>query len=192
VKAQRLHELYARVRNDPFWRVSGVGGVFVPGRGSLEDGRLVLVGEAPGREEERLQQPFVGAAGRNLTRLLEEIGLAREKVFITNLMKYRPLTPKGGNRSPTAREQRHALPYLTEELKILSPGLVVCLGLPAARALLDDPGLRMGASNGVLFQVHPFQVFVTYHPSPLNYFTPVKREALHAAFSRIKSLLAAR
>ncbi len=169
-----------------------MGTVFVPGWGPLDDGRLVLIGEAPGRDEERLQQPFVGAAGKNLTRLLEEIGLAREKVYITNLMKYRPLTPKGGNRSPTAGEQRHALPYLMEELKILSPGLVVCLGLPAARTLLDEPGLRMGTANGVLFDAHPFPVFVTYHPSPLNYFTPVKREALHAAFSRIQSLLAAR
>jgi DNA polymerase len=167
-----------------------VGTVFVPGWGSLEDGRLLLVGEAPGREEERLQQPFVGAAGKNLTRLLEKIGLARQDVYITNLMKFRPLTPKGGNRSPTAREQRHALPHLLEELRILSPSLVVCLGLSAARALLEDPGLKMSASNGALFHAHSFRVFVTYHPSPLNYLTLAKRQALQAAFSRIESLLA--
>ncbi len=178
-----------RVRDDPFWKNPAVGTVFVPGWGALEDGRLVLVGEAPGRDEERDRRPFVGAAGKNLTRLLEEIGLVREHVYVTNLVKYRPLAPRGGNRSPTAREQRHALPYLLEELRILSPGLVVCLGLPAAKALLGEPRLKMSAASGESFHAHSLPIVVTYHPSPLNYYTPAKREALHAAFSRIKTLL---
>lgn len=192
MKARRLDELYARMREDPFWTRSELGTVFVPGWGPLEEDRLVLVGEAPGRDEEKLQQPFVGAAGRNLTRLLEEIGLAREDVYITNLIKYRPLTPKGGNRSPTAGERRRALPYLLEELEILAPRLVVCLGLSAAKPLLSDSGLRMSAANGAAFHVHSFCALVTYHPSPLNYHVPAKRAALHAAFDRVKSLLMAR
>ena len=166
-----------------------MGSVFVPGWGTLEDGRLVLVGEAPGRDEEVSQRPFVGAAGRNLTTLLGEIGLTREDVYITNLVKFRPLTSKGGNRSPNTGEQRHALPYLLEELKILTPRLVVCLGLPAASALLEDSGLKMSSANGVAFHRHSFLTIVTYHPSPLNYNTPAKREALHADFGRIRSIL---
>jgi DNA polymerase len=167
-----------------------MGGVFVPGEGDPWGNRLVLIGEAPGRDEEKLQRPFVGAAGKNLTRLLNEIGLTREDVYITNLIKFRPMTAKGSNRSPTVMEQRRAVPDLRKELEILSPALVVCLGLPAAKTLLGDPGLKMSVVNGLSFQQLTYQTIVTYHPSPLNYCSPAKRDALHAAFLRIRSMLA--
>ncbi len=188
-KVIRLKELYGRIINDPHYRNENMGEVFVPGRGDMGDGPVVLIGEAPGREEERERSPFVGPAGRNLNALLEEIGLTREQVFITNLVKYRPKSPGGGNRAPTPTESRRALPYLLEELGILAPRLVVCLGLSSAKALLEDPLLKMGRANGVIFEKNGWQVLVTYHPSPYNYRAPEKKKALHEAFGRIRDIV---
>ena len=159
----------------------------VEGEG-MPNARLMFIGEAPGREEERERQPFVGPAGKNLASLIGEVGISQEHLHITNLLKYRPVTAKGENRSPTLAESRYCLPYLLEELEILSPGLVVCLGLSSAKALLNDTGLKMTDANGTLFEKHGLKILVTYHPSPFNYRVPSKREALHKAFGRIAEL----
>ena len=177
------------MRDDPFWKRSDMGAIFVPGWGSLQDQGLVLLGEAPGGDEERSRKPFVGAAGRNLTQLLQEIGLTRDDVYITNLVKFRPVNERGGNRTLRIGEQRHAVPFLREELRILGPRLVVCLGLPAARAILGGSGMRMNEVSGKSFHGCHFLTMVTYHPSPLNTCNPARREALHSAFSRIRDLL---
>jgi DNA polymerase len=185
-KACELNKLYKEIRADSHYRTSGMGSVFVPGTGPVTAAPIVLVGEAPGREEEKQQRPFVGQAGKNLNLLLQSIGLSPEQLFITNLLKYRPLTPKGGNRCPTAKESRNALPYLLRELTILAPRLVVCLGLSSAKALLEDGELKMGDANGRTFQRHGFKILVTYHPSPLNFLIPAKKEAMQKAFQQLK------
>jgi DNA polymerase len=148
----------------------------------------VLVGEAPGREEELCRKPFVGPAGRNLGALLAEIGWSRDGVFLTNLVKYRPIDAAGSNRSPAAAEGRYALSFLLEELAILEPSLVLCLGLTAARILLEDKGLKMAQANGSLFSMHGYRITVTFHPSPFNYHVPSKRAALVEAFHRLRHL----
>jgi DNA polymerase len=183
-KLKRLEALYLRVRTDPDYRNENMGQVFVPGAGSMQSG-VVFIGEAPGREEEREETPFVGPAGQNLNALLALIGLARDAVFITNLVKYRPVTPRGENRAPNARESRRALPYLFEELELLCPAMVVCLGLSPAKALLQNPGLRMGEANGTTLELRGYKVFTTYHPSPFNYRVPAKREATEDSFLRL-------
>ena len=188
-KSRLLERLYETIRSDRTYRSAAMGSIFVPGRGSLEGRPVTFIGEAPGRDEEKQQAPFVGAAGRNLNELLGGIGIARETVFITNLVKYRPFTPTGDNRNPAPEESRRALPYLIEELEILKPRLVVCLGLSSAKAILDDKSLKMGQANGVLFQGRGLPILVTYHPSPYNYRIPVKKEAMAAAFSRIGRIL---
>ncbi len=187
-KSEKLGALYNRVQGDPNYRNEFMGPVFVPGVGSLDNG-IVFIGEAPGREEERARAPFVGPAGQNLNALLATIGLTREGVFITNLVKYRPFGPNGENRAPTTRESRYALPYLFEELDLLAPIVVVCLGLSAAKALLRNPGLKMTEANGTTLRLRGFKVFTTYHPSPFNYKVPVKREATEASFLRLRDLL---
>lgn len=187
-KRKSLQKLYHSIQEDPDYRNERMGDVFVAGRGGCADGCLVFVGEAPGREEELRRIPFVGQAGRNLDTLLAGVGLDRERVFITNLLKYRPVNRAGGNRTPSSQESRRALPYLLEELKILLPSLVVCLGLSPARPLLAQPGLKMSRSNGILFREHGLRIFVTFHPSPLNYSIPKKREALWDAFRRLREI----
>lgn len=187
-KTRKLAELCDRIQRDPQYRNERMGDRFVPGKGSLREGSVVFIGEAPGREEERAQMPFVGAAGRNLDTLLDEIALSRQEAYITNLLKYRPFDGQGGNRSPSVSEARYALPYLLEELKVLVPRVVVCLGLSSAKALLNDLNLKMGLSNGVVFQRHGLKILVTYHPSPFNYKVPHKRDALRAAFERLRTL----
>lgn len=184
-KERSLHALYDAIRRDAFYRNENMGDVFVPGDGSMEDGVIVLIGEAPGRDEEREGKPFVGAAGRNLNALLLENGLARKDLFITNLLKYRPRTSTGANRSPAAAECRYALPFLERELDILRPGLAVCLGLSPAKALLNDPHLKMGRANGALFRGAGLNILVTYHPSPFNFMVPEKSSALRRAFRQV-------
>ncbi len=187
-KEGKRRTLYDRIRNDPDYRTGSMGTIFVPGTGAFQAKPLVFIGEAPGRDEERAEQPFVGAAGRNLNTLLEEVGISRNDVFITNLIKYRPMTPRGENRSPTTRESRYALPYLIQELRILIPRAIVCLGLSSAKALLEDSDLRMGAANGVFFEAHGYRILVTYHPSPYNYKIPEKREAMRRAFQLLREI----
>lgn len=187
-KAAKLLELYEKIRSDPGYRNVAMGNVFVPGDGSLDGRPITLVGEAPGREEERRELPFVGAAGRNLSALLEGIGLSRRDVFLTNLVKYRPVAADDRNRAPAPEERRRAVPYLLAELQIVEPRLVVCLGLSSAKALLGNSRLTMSEANGVVFLAHGLRVLVSYHPSPLNYGIPAKRSALRRAFEELRAM----
>jgi uracil-DNA glycosylase family 4 len=189
-KAGSLAVLFEKIQRDPNYRNEKMGRVFVPGTGSLRNHSIVFIGEAPGREEESQGSPFVGPAGRNLDKLLEHIGLSRNQVFITNLLKFRPITPGGRNRSPSPSEGRRAVPYLLRELTVLSPQLIVCLGLSSARTLLEDSILGMRSTNGLFFQKHGFTILVTYHPSPFNFTNLEKRTALFQAFQRVREMSA--
>ncbi|MGA7878719.1 MAG: uracil-DNA glycosylase [Desulfoferrobacter sp.] len=186
VKADKLKKLYEVIQEDGRYRTAEMGKSFVPGVGPIEGSPIVLVGEAPGKEEEKQREPFVGPAGKNLNYLLDKIDLSRGQVFITNLVKYRPLTRNHGNRSPSAEESRNALPYLLEELQILDPLVAVCLGLSSAKALLEKSDLRMKEANACFFEKHGLKILVTYHPSPFNYMIAAKRAAMEMAFRKLK------
>ncbi len=95
----------------------------VPGEGP-EDAEIMFIGEAPGFHEDRQGRPFVGASGHFLDELLEEIGLSRKDVFITNVVKCRP----PGNRDPKPEELKACAPYLNEQIAIIKPKLIVTLG----------------------------------------------------------------
>ncbi len=188
-KSQRLEALYTAIQNDPDYRNERMGKVFVPGCGPIERSLLTFIGEAPGSDEEEKRTPFVGPAGRNLDFLLHTVQLKREDIFITNLIKYRPVTQTGTNRSPTEKERKKARPYLLEELDILRPALTVCLGLSATKTLLPDPALRMKEINGCLFLMEQRAIWATYHPSPHNWANINKRTALQHAFQQIPEVL---
>ena len=106
------------------------------------DAEIVFIGEAPGKNEDAQGKPFVGAAGKLLNNLLEEIGFAREDVFITNIVKYRP----PDNRDPSPSEIAAFMPYLTQQLDVIEPRLVVPLGRHAMNVFL--PELRISAVHG--------------------------------------------
>ncbi len=97
-----------------------------------EDARIMLIGEAPGRDEDLQGKPFVGPAGRLLDRMLEAIGLAEEHVYITNTVYWRP----PGNRTPTPEEVEACAPFLARQIELLSPRVLMLLGAAAAKSIL--------------------------------------------------------
>ena len=117
-------------------RISARSTVF--GDGS-ETADLMLVGEAPGREEDTAGVPFVGRSGQLLNRMLESIGLEREAVRVTNTVPWRP----PGNRPPTPAETQICLPFVQRHIELVAPKILVCLGSPSAKAIL-------GAQEGIL------------------------------------------
>jgi uracil-DNA glycosylase len=184
-REQQLQQLYQDLQKDRHYRNKRMGTIFVPGVGNPHS-LVVLVGEAPGREEELQRLPFVGRAGGNLNALLDHVGWARDRLFITNLLKYRPLSETGGNRKPSLGESRYALGYLLRELTILDSLWVICLGSSAAVVLLGRPGLKMSHINGKVLPWDNRKLFVTYHPSPLNYNNPHRRRELFKSFDYLK------
>lgn len=133
--------------------------------------RLVFVGEAPGFEEDRQGQPFVGRAGELLTRMIAAMGLTRDQVYICNVLKCRP----PGNRDPAADEIAACSGHLFEQLSIIRPEVIVALGAPAARTLLNT-GESIGRLRGRFHDFHvsgsalvgePVPLMPTYHPAYL-------------------------
>jgi len=123
---------------------------------------LVLVGEAPGREEDLQGEPFVGRAGRLLDKILAAINLKREEVYICNILKSRP--PE--NRTPHQDEIDACLPYLETQLEIINPKLIVALGATAAQTLLKVK-TPLGKLRSQLWKWKSFNLVTTYHPAAL-------------------------
>ena len=130
--------------------------------------RLMFVGEAPGADEDRLGQPFVGRAGELLTKIISAMGLSREDVYIANVLKCRPDMPEGapGNRPPTPDEMQRCLPYLRRQIAVIRPRVLVALGRTAMAGLVgtDEP---MSAMRGRWFEFENIPLLPTYHPSYL-------------------------
>lgn len=144
------------------------------GQGSTSP-RLVIVGEAPGAEEDRTGEAFVGRAGQLLTKMLGAIGLAREDVFICNVLKCRP--PQ--NRNPRPDEVGACRPYLHEQLEILRPEVVLALGSPAVRELLRTERGITRLRGRFARTPDGWRVMPTYHPAYLLRKPEAKREAWH-------------
>ena len=139
--------------------------------------RLMLVGEAPGYEEERQGEPFVGPAGQLLTRILGAMGLQRSDVYISNVCKFRPSMGENqgtANRAPSPEELAACLPLIMAEIRAIQPACIVCLGGSSAKGLL---GTQQGvnALRGRWMECQGVPVRVTYHPSYL-----LRNEALSA------------
>ncbi len=129
---------------------------------------MVLVGEQPGDQEDRIGAAFVGPAGALLDRALEAAAIGREEVYVTNAVKHFKWEARGARRlhkSPTARERAACLPWLTAELDAIGPSVVVCLGATAAQALFGS-GFRIGQNRGQLLDGPGGRpTVVTVHPS---------------------------
>jgi DNA polymerase len=159
-----LEEAAAGCRACPLWK-SGTQTVF--GAGPRRP-RLMLVGEQPGDEEDRAGLPFVGPAGRLLDTMLEEVGIARDDAYVTNVVKHFKWVPRGKRRlhqKPNAREIGACLPWLEAEIELLKPKALVLLGATAAQAILGR-SFRVSAQRGkfVKSELAPI-VMATFHPS---------------------------
>jgi len=130
----------------------------VPGEGSAT-AAVVVVGEAPGASEDAQGRPFVGRAGKFLDELLAEAGLARDEVFITNVLKARP----PGNRDPRADEVAHHLAWLEAQLEVIRPRLLVPLGRHALKRFA--PRVAIGDVHGRVLEAGGRTLFPMYHPA---------------------------
>lgn len=129
---------------------------------------LLFVGEAPGADEDRQGEPFVGAAGQLLTKIIQTMGLSRQTVFIANILKCRPDMPgqASGNRPPTEEEMETCIPWLLEQIDIIQPKVIVALGATAVKGLLHIPtGITRLRGNWQTFRGIP--TMPTYHPAYL-------------------------
>lgn len=167
----QLNAIFKAVKHCPECRALGSlfeTVVFASGNPQAE---IMFVGEAPGREEEKARRPFVGPAGKKLDQVLKAMGVPREQVYITNVVKFRPKKGDGrfqgaGNRPPQQDEMAASLPYLRAEIEVVRPRVIVALGRTAAEGLLEKGGSLAGFRNAE----HEFEgipVIVTYHPSYL-------------------------
>ena len=172
-KAMRWAALKEAATQDPVCLANvRPGKKAVLGVGSL-DAKIFFVGEAPGAEEEVVGEPFVGPAGQLLTKMISAMGLKRERVYIGNIMCWRPQmpTPPGaeqiGNRPPTPEEMAYCLPYLRASIDIVQPDLIVALGGTAAGGLLGAKFTTLGAARSRWHDFAGKPLMVTYHPSYL-------------------------
>jgi len=132
------------------------------------DAELMFIGEAPGLDEDRQGEPFVGRAGQLLTKIIKAMGFAREEVYIANVLKCRPDMPAGafGNRAPTPQEMQTCRPYLVEQIDIIQPKVVVALGAVAVEGLLGTRG-AMRDLRGRWHSYNATPLMITYHPAYL-------------------------
>ena len=154
----------------------------VPGEGDPK-ARLMFVGEAPGADEDRLGRPFVGAAGKLLDSMIRAMGLAREEVFIANVLKCRP----PGNRDPLDHEIAACLPYLRAQIELIRPEIICTLGRHASHALLGRTD-SLSRLRGRFFDFSGTPLMPTYHPSYLLR-TPADKKQAWADLQQIMQRL---
>jgi DNA polymerase len=129
--------------------------------------QLMFVGEAPGADEDKQGEPFVGRAGQLLTRIIQATGLTRDSVYIANVLKCRPDTPgqSFGNRKPRADEMATCLPYLLEQIQLIQPRVIVALGGTAVEGLFGIAEARITRQRGNWMDFRGTPVMPTFHPS---------------------------
>lgn len=159
--AQFLDELYEKIKDCQKCDLWKTRTNFVFGTGNPK-ANVVVVGEAPGAEEDKQGKPFVGRAGQLLTQILASVGFTREEVFICNVLKSRP--PE--NRNPLPEEIRACEPYLIKQLDIIKPKLILCVGTFAAQTLLKKKD-SLGKMRGQFHTYNGIPLLVTFHPAAL-------------------------
>lgn len=155
---EQLEKTVCICRKCPLWETRTN---YVFGTGSPH-AELMFVGEAPGRDEDLQGEPFVGRAGKLLDRMLAGVGLRREDVYITNVLKCRP----PNNRDPLPDEVEECEPFLLMQIKLIRPKIICALGRIAAQTLLKT-NLTLGAMRARWFDYKGIKLTVTYHPAAI-------------------------
>lgn len=158
----------------------------VPGVGSAT-ARLLFVGEAPGKKEDETGEPFVGAAGKFLNEMLASIGLNRNDIYITNVVKYRP----PNNRDPLPEEVTACWPWLRAQVELINPEIIILLGRHALERFV--PGKHISVEHGKAFRrtvpnLGTYVFFALYHPAAALY-NGSMRETLMKDFQKIPKIL---
>ncbi len=174
-KSRKLAEVYEQLHI--YLMQQGMVEPIVCGDGCPE-ATILMLGEAPGSEEVRQGKPFVGKAGKNLDAFLQQTGINREQIFISNVVKFRPyrVSARGrkANRPPNRMEIEWCRPFLLKELAIISPNLIVTLGNTALQALLGNQAL-IGQYHGCLVEdAQRRKIFPLYHPASVIYNSQLK------------------
>lgn len=147
------------------------------------DAEIMFIGEAPGTQEARAGRPFVGNAGKLLNKLIKDIGLEREQVYIANILKTHP----PDNRKPTRSEIKAQLPFLRRQIELIHPKLLVLLGATALQGLVD-PKARITQERGNWIEVDGIPALVTFHPAAV-FRDESKRAMLEADFKKLQQRL---
>ncbi len=154
------------------------------GRGS-ENASLLFIGEAPGENEDKTGLPFVGAAGKLLDRYLAYAEIGEDDYYIANILKCRP----PHNRDPLPAEEEACIPYLREQLAILQPKIIVCLGRISAMRIIS-PDFRITKQHGQWFENGGVKIMAVYHPAALLR-DPRKKEEMLLDFKKIREAMLA-
>jgi DNA polymerase len=126
--------------------------------------RVMFIGEAPGADEDRLGEPFVGRAGKLLDQIIDAVGFQRDEIYVTNILKCRP----PGNRDPESQEIAACTPYLEQQIELVDPKIICALGRFAAQFLTGNPKTPMAQLRGKIHYYRDrFMVLPTYHPAAL-------------------------
>ncbi|MDO5021766.1 MAG: uracil-DNA glycosylase [Eubacteriales bacterium] len=162
----------------------------VLGEGNINS-RVLFIGEAPGKEESLQGRPFVGKAGKNLDEILIKTELIREQIYITNTVKFRPTktSAKGtiSNRTPNKKEVANMLPFLLEEIDIISPKIIVTLGNTPLKAIMGQE-YNIGICHAQKLQYKNHVLFPLYHPAALIYNRELA-EVFERDFFKLKELI---
>lgn len=160
-KAETTEELYNIIHTCLKCPLGSTRNKFVFGVGNPK-ADVMLIGEAPGADEDKQGIPFVGRAGKLLTDILKAINFERDEVYIANIIKCRP----PGNRNPLPDEMEKCIPYLLKQIDLIKPKIILGLGLVAANALLNKR-TSLTKLRGNIYELSGIKVMVTYHPAAL-------------------------
>jgi len=160
-RCKTLKELYETTKDCQKCRLGRTRKNYVFGEGN-EHAKVMLIGEAPGADEDEQGRPFVGRSGELLNKILSAIKFSREEVYIANIIKSRP----PNNRNPEPDEIQACLPYLIRQIELIRPKIILALGKVAANTLLGNSH-TMNALRGKLHRWRNIDVIVTYHPAAL-------------------------
>jgi len=156
-----LNELYENIHDCQKCSLGATRNKFVFGVGN-PNADLMLIGEAPGAEEDKQGIPFVGRAGKLLTDILKAINFEREEVYIANILKCRP----PNNRDPLPSEREVCKPYLYKQIELIKPKIILCLGKVASNVLLNKND-SLTKLRGDVHELNGIKAMVTYHPAAL-------------------------
>ena len=186
-KQQQMEQLRAEIlRQNVCPELSAQATQLVMGEGNL-DADIVLIGEAPGKNEDQQGVPFVGAAGKFLNEMLASAGMERSDIYITNIVKYRP----PNNRDPSPEEKAAFWLYVLQELEIIDPKVIVTLGRHSGGYVIPDLRISIDHGNPRKMTIHGKKRLVVplYHPAAALYNGGI-RATLVGDFVRIPEIIA--